>query len=52
MTRAMEFSFLEFLPKLFLYAALQAWSLAFAGLLHDLWRRLSRSGAQPASTSM
>ena len=40
MERAMEFGFLEFLPKAFLYVALLAWSLAFAGLLHDLLRRV------------
>lgn len=50
MAAAMEFDFLHGLPPVFLYAALIAWSAAFAGLARDLWRRLgaawaSRGGA-------
>ncbi len=40
MAQAMEFGFLEFLPRGFWYAALIAWSAVFIGLLHDLWRRV------------
>ncbi|MGB7478812.1 MAG: tellurite resistance/C4-dicarboxylate transporter family protein [Burkholderiaceae bacterium] len=42
MVRALGFGFLDFLPRVFLYVALAAWSLAFAGLLFDLRRRLGR----------
>ncbi len=37
---AMGFGLLDELPRLFLLAALVAWSLAFIGLLRDLMRRL------------
>ena len=36
---AMRFDFLEFVPRVFLYVALAAWSLAFLGLTLDLVRR-------------
>ena len=39
MIAAMGFGFLAFLPEFFLYAALAAWTAAFAGLLLDLSRR-------------
>ncbi len=39
MVHAMEFGFLQSLPVAFLYVALLAWCMAFAGLLHDLLRR-------------
>ncbi len=45
MAAAMGFDFLDFLPKIFLYAALAAWTAAFAGLLFDGWRRLRRPAA-------
>lgn len=38
---AMEFDFLAFLPRVFLYIGLAAWTVAFAGLTVDLLRRLS-----------
>ncbi len=38
MIAAMGFDFLGFLPRLFVYAALAAWALAFAGLAHYLLR--------------
>ena len=41
MTRALGFHFLDFLPPLFLYAALAAWLLTFVGFLRDLARRFS-----------
>ena len=42
MAQAMSLPFLDFLPPVFLYAALAAWALAFAGLLFDMARRLLR----------
>jgi len=50
MVQAMEFGFLEPLPTVFLYVALLAWCMAFAGLLHDLLRRFGvlRPRATPA----
>ena len=44
MSVAMSLGFLDFLPRIFLYAALAAWALAFFGLLADLWSRLRTSG--------
>jgi len=46
MARAMAFDFLDFLPPVFLTAALLAWSAAFAGLLRRLARQV---GARRAS---
>ncbi|HJU71638.1 MAG TPA: tellurite resistance/C4-dicarboxylate transporter family protein [Paucimonas sp.] len=40
MTRGMGFDFLAFLPPIFLYTALIAWTLAFAGVMFGLLRRL------------
>ena len=40
MLQAMDFSWLEFLPKLFFGASLLAWTLTFVGLLHDVLCRL------------
>ncbi len=40
MAEAMGFDFLHVVPLIFLYAAVIAWVVTFAGLLHDLWRRL------------
>ncbi|MEO7031420.1 MAG: tellurite resistance/C4-dicarboxylate transporter family protein [Herbaspirillum sp.] len=40
MMKAMEFSFLNFLPRSFWYVALAAWSLAFIGLLFDVAQRI------------
>jgi tellurite resistance protein TehA-like permease len=40
MSRAMELSFLEVVPRLFLYIALLAWLSAFGGLTYVLTRRL------------
>jgi tellurite resistance protein TehA-like permease len=40
LVQAMAFGFLDFLPRIFLGAAFVAWSAAFAGLLHDVLRRL------------
>jgi tellurite resistance protein TehA-like permease len=45
MIRAMGFDFLRFLPPIFLYAALAAWTAAFAGLVLGLLR------PQPARAS-
>jgi len=39
MIRAMGFDFLRFLPPIFLYAAMAAWTAAFAGLAINLARR-------------
>jgi tellurite resistance protein TehA-like permease len=38
---AMEFDFLGFLPQVFLYVGLAAWTVAFAGLAFDQLRRVS-----------
>jgi tellurite resistance protein TehA-like permease len=40
MARAMALDFLGFIPPIFLYAALAAWTAAFAGLVRQLARRL------------
>ncbi len=45
MTVAMSLDFLDFLPRIFLYAALAAWGLAFLGLMADSWNRLRWSGS-------
>ena len=39
MITALAFSFLGFLPPIFLYAALTAWIAAFSGFVFDLLRR-------------
>ena len=39
MIRAMSLEFLDFIPSLFLYIALAAWTAAFIGLAADLLRR-------------
>lgn len=46
MAQALHLPFLDFLPPVFLYAALLAWALAFIGLLADLARRLRRPALQ------
>lgn len=38
--RAMEFGFLSGLPRVFLWIALAAWAITFAGMLHALWQGL------------
>ncbi|MCK0506614.1 tellurite resistance/C4-dicarboxylate transporter family protein [Aromatoleum anaerobium] len=40
MAGALGFDFLGFVPPIFLYAALAAWTAAFVGVVRDLWRRL------------
>jgi tellurite resistance protein TehA-like permease len=40
MIAAMQFDFLGFVPPVFLYIALVAWTAAFAGLARDLLRRV------------
>ena len=40
MVEAMGFDFLAFLPEVFLYAALAAWTAVFIGLACDLLRRV------------
>jgi tellurite resistance protein TehA-like permease len=40
MSAAMAFDFLGMLTQTFLYAAMVAWTAAFAGLCHSLLRRL------------
>lgn len=42
MIEAMGFHFLGFVPPVFLYVALAAWTAAFVGLARDLWRRLRK----------
>jgi tellurite resistance protein TehA-like permease len=44
MSEAMSLDFLAFLPRMFLYAALAAWALAFFGLMVDVWNRLRVPG--------
>ncbi|KAI5913053.1 tellurite resistance/C4-dicarboxylate transporter family protein [Azoarcus sp. PA01] len=41
MAGVMAFDFLGFVPPIFLYAALAAWSAAFIGVVRELWRRLA-----------
>ncbi len=41
MSRAMELDFLEFVPQVFMYVALLAWTAAFTGLVFDLMHRVS-----------
>jgi tellurite resistance protein TehA-like permease len=49
MARAMELPFLEIVPRLFIYAALLAWALAFVGLIGAASRSvLSSSGRSSA----
>lgn len=43
MARAMALDFLDFVPPVFLYAALVAWTAAFAGLIRKLARQLRPS---------
>ncbi|MNC89717.1 putative membrane protein [compost metagenome] len=40
MARAMALDFLDFVLPVFLYAALAAWTAAFAGLVRQLLRRI------------
>ncbi len=40
MATAMGFDFLAFLPQIFVYAALAAWTAAFVGIVVDIWRRI------------
>ena len=40
MARAMELDFLDFVPPVFLYVALAAWTMAFIGLARRLVSRL------------
>ncbi len=51
MIEAMGFDFLGFLPPIFLYIALAAWTAAFIGFVRDLLRRIgtfkSREPANP-----
>src|SRR5688572_10816649 len=42
MSRAMGYDFLGFLPQLFFYFALAAWSAAFIGVVLDVLRRFTR----------
>jgi len=39
LSHVMGLDFLAPLPHVFLYAAMIAWLVAFAGLVHDVWRR-------------
>ena len=41
MAAAMGFGFLEFLPQIFVYAALVAWAAAFVGIVVDVWGRIA-----------
>jgi tellurite resistance protein TehA-like permease len=45
MNVAMHFDFMEFLPTVFLYVAIAAWSAAFLGLVFDLARRFRSARA-------
>ncbi len=45
MIKAMGFDFLGFLPPVFLYIALAAWTTAFTGFVLDLLRRLRAFGS-------
>jgi len=54
LSRATGFQFLAGISRLFIFIALIAWLMAFAGLLRHLWRGLlaevSATGAEPART--
>ncbi len=43
LSHVLELDFLYFVPPVFLYAAMAAWLVAFAGLAHDVWLRYSGS---------
>src|SRR5574340_1136268 len=45
MIQAMGFHFLEFLPPIFLFIALAAWTAAFTGFVRDLLRRIRAFGS-------
>jgi|SRR5690625_991727 len=42
MIEAMGLEFLRILPQTFVYVAVAAWMLTFAGLVHSLWRQLMK----------
>ncbi|MBS0291151.1 MAG: tellurite resistance/C4-dicarboxylate transporter family protein [Proteobacteria bacterium] len=42
MDQAMEFGFLDALPRLFFHAAMLAWLLTFVGMLRSVWSQLRR----------
>jgi hypothetical protein len=42
MAEAMDLGFLQAIPRCFLYVAILAWSVTFAGLLASLWRGLAQ----------
>ncbi|HET9903293.1 MAG TPA: tellurite resistance/C4-dicarboxylate transporter family protein [Xanthobacteraceae bacterium] len=46
--QAMQFDFLDALPRAFFYIALAAWAVTFVGMLRDLARRLSNPGLRQA----
>ena len=47
MTRAMAFDFLEFLPEIFAWIALAAWTLTFAAYAITRMRALRGDGIHP-----
>jgi hypothetical protein len=50
MARAMELDFLFVVPRLFVYAALTAWSATFVGLCRTLLGGLVRLARRPPGT--
>lgn len=47
LSRATHFAFLSPIPHVFIFIALAAWLIAFAGLLGHLWRSISMIAARP-----
>jgi tellurite resistance protein TehA-like permease len=47
LNRAMQFGFLESLPRTFFYVALAAWTITFASMIRALLRKLQTSPAHP-----
>ncbi|MEO6929730.1 MAG: tellurite resistance/C4-dicarboxylate transporter family protein, partial [Casimicrobiaceae bacterium] len=52
MAQALSLDFLGSLPRVFLYVSLVAWTATFAGLAHQVVRRLRASGRLRGSRSI
>ncbi len=46
LAKALKLDFLLFIPRFFIFIAAAAWCLAFAGLLHHLWRGVASNTAR------
>jgi hypothetical protein len=47
LSRATHFTFLGAIPRTFIFIALAAWAVVFAGLIGHLWRCLADRGCEP-----